>query len=64
MHFDFGTLFTGGLGAILLSAAARALPEPAATGNSFYAWIYRFAHLVLANFDKAGWSHDDQSSGN
>jgi hypothetical protein len=64
MHFDFGTLFTGGLGAILLSAAARALPEPAATGNPLYLWVYRFTHLVLANFDKANWRNEDQPIGN
>jgi hypothetical protein len=64
MHSDFGTLFTGGLGAILLSAAARALPEPSTMGNLFYAWVYRFAHLLLANFDKAGLGHDNQPGGN
>jgi len=64
MHFDFGTLFTGGLGAILLSAAARALPEPAAAGSSIYLWVYRFAHLLLANFDKAGYRDANQPSGN
>lgn len=64
MHFDFGTLFTGGAGAILLSAAARSLPEPAATGNPFYLWAYRFVHLLLANFDKAGWHNENQPGGN
>jgi len=64
MHFDFGTLFTGGMGALLLSAAARALPEPVATGNPFYGWVYRFTHLLLANFDKAAWRNDDQPSRN
>lgn len=64
MHLDFGTLFTGGVGAILLSAAARALPEPAAAGNPFYVWVYRFAHLLLANFDKAGYRDDHQPHGN
>ena len=52
MHF-LSTLFTGGLGALLLSAAARALPEPSPNGNRFYLWAYRFAHLLLANFDKS-----------
>jgi hypothetical protein len=64
MHFDFATFFTGGMGALLLSAAARALPEPIAMGNPFYAWVYRFAHLLLANFDKANWRNEDQPSGN
>jgi hypothetical protein len=64
MHLDLTTLFTGGAGAILLSAAARALPEPAAAGNPFYLWVYRFAHLLLANFDKAGSRDDHQSRGN
>ena len=64
MHFDFATLFTGGIGALLLSAAARALPEPAAAGNPFYAWVYRFAHLLLANFDKVNWRDESQPSGN
>ena len=64
MHFDFGTLFTGGMGALLLSAAARALPEPVAGGNQFYAWAYRFAHFLLANFDKAAWRDESQPSGN
>ena len=54
MHQDFGTLFTGGAGAILLSASARALPEPAAVGNPFYSWVNRFAHLLPANFDRSG----------
>jgi len=64
MHFDLSTLFTGGVGALLLSAAARALPEPAATGNPFYGWAYRFTHLLLANFDKAARCNEDQPSGN
>jgi hypothetical protein len=64
MHLDFGACFTGGVGAILLSAAARALPEPSAAANSFYLWVFRFAHLLLANFDKAGFKNDSQPSGN
>jgi hypothetical protein len=64
MHFDFATFFTGGVGALLLSAAARALPEPVAAGNPFYAFVYRFAHLLLANFDKANLRNEDQLSGN
>jgi len=64
MHLDLGTLFTGGAGAILLSAAARALPEPVPSGNFFYQWLYRFAHLLLANFDKVESHSDHQQSGN
>ena len=43
---------TGAGGALVISAAARALPAPAAMGNKFYAWFYQFAHILLANFDK------------
>jgi hypothetical protein len=64
MHFDFGTLVAGGLGAILLSAAARTLPQPAAAGNPLYAWVYRFVHLLLANFDKVIWRNANQPDGN
>jgi hypothetical protein len=42
----------GGGGALLLSAAARALPAPAPMGNRLYLWIYNFTHCLLANFDK------------
>ena len=52
MHIDLTNLFTGGIAAIVVSAAARALPEPAPNGNLFYKWLYRFAQLMLANFDK------------
>lgn len=45
-------LLTGSAAALLASAAARALPEPAALGSRFYLWFYRFAHFLLANFDK------------
>ncbi len=64
MHLNFVTLFSGGAGAILLSAAARALPEPAPSGNPFYLWVYRFAHLMLANFDKAGLRNENQPDRN
>ncbi|HUA61543.1 MAG TPA: hypothetical protein VML19_22480 [Verrucomicrobiae bacterium] len=64
MHLDFGAVFTGGVGAILLSAAARALPEPQAGGSAFYLWVYRTAHLLLANFDKARLGNDGQPGGN
>ena len=45
-------LLTGGTAALVASAAARALPEPTPMGSRLYLWLYRFAHLVLANFDK------------
>jgi hypothetical protein len=43
----------GGTGALVLSAAARSLPDPAPMGSRFYLWFYRFAQTLLANFDKA-----------
>jgi hypothetical protein len=45
-------LLTGGTAALVASAAARALPDPTPAGPPIYLWLYRFAHLVLANFDK------------
>jgi len=45
-------LLTGGTAALVASAAARALPDPTPMGSRLYLWLYRFAHLVLANFDK------------
>ena len=45
-------LLTGGTAALVASAAARALPEPRPMGSRLYLWLYRFAHLILANFDK------------
>jgi hypothetical protein len=45
-------LLTGSAAALLVSAAARALPEPLPGGSRFYSWFYRFAHYLLANFDK------------
>lgn len=42
----------GGAAALILSAAARALPEPVPMGSKFYLWIYRFSQNLLANFDK------------
>lgn len=46
-------LASGGAGAIVLSAAARALPAPLPGGNRFYEWFHQFVQLLLANFDKA-----------
>ena len=47
-------LLTGSAGALVISAAARALPDPEAGGSRWYLWFFRFAHYVLANFDKTG----------
>lgn len=46
-------ILTGSVGAVLLSGAVRALPEPQKMGNPFYLWFYKFTHYVLANYDKA-----------
>jgi hypothetical protein len=43
---------TGAVTAIILSAAARALPDPAPSGSRLYLWFFRFAQNLLANFDK------------
>jgi len=43
---------TGAAAALVLSAAARALPDPAPSGSLLYQWFYRFAQNLLANFDK------------
>ncbi len=45
-------LVIGAAGALVLSAAARALPEPVEMGSRFYLWFYRFSHYLLANWDK------------
>ena len=55
-------IFTGSAGALVASAAARALPEPAVNGSRFYVWFYQFAHFILANFDKTQIGNDIQSS--
>jgi hypothetical protein len=54
-------LLMGSAGALALSAAARALPEPTAFGSRLYACFYQCAHLVLANFDKVQIGDDVQS---
>ena len=46
------SLLTGSAGALVLSAAARALPEPVPMGSQWYLWFYNFAHALLANWDK------------
>lgn len=53
---DWSSLFEGAIGALILSAAVRALPkpmQPAVTfGQKFYLWFYNFTHGLLANLDK------------
>ena len=46
-------LLTGSAGALLASAAARALPRPGSKSSKYYVWVYRFTHYLLANFDKS-----------
>jgi hypothetical protein len=55
------TLLMGSAGALILSAAARALPEPSPLGSRFYTWFYTFTHLLLANFDKVQIGNDVES---
>ena len=55
-------LLSGSAGALIISAAARALPDPAPGGSRMYLWLFRFAHYVLANFDKAGIGNESKSS--
>jgi hypothetical protein len=43
---------SGGVGALILSAVSRALPDPLPMGNRFYLFFYRFIHILLANLDK------------
>jgi hypothetical protein len=57
-------LLTGSAGALVVSAAARALPDPAPGGSRLYLWLFRFAHYVLANFDKAGIGDEGKSGSN
>ena len=57
-------LLTGGTGALVISAAARALPDPAPGGSRVYLWLFRFAHYVLANFDKTGVGDESKPVGN
>jgi hypothetical protein len=42
----------GSAAALVASAAVRALPDPETPGSRLYLWFYRFAHALLANFDK------------
>lgn len=48
-----GDALTGGTGAIILSAAVRALPKPELMGNKLYQWFYAFTQNLFANPDKA-----------
>jgi hypothetical protein len=57
-------MLTGSAGALIASAAARALPQPVDNGSRLYLWFYRFAHFILANFDKTQTPNANQSSGN
>jgi hypothetical protein len=46
----------GAIVALVVSAAVRALPDPAMPAVGFwqksYLWFYNFTHSILANFDK------------
>ena len=44
----------GAVGALVLSAAFRAVPEPDEKSTRLYRWFHDFGHLILANFDKVG----------
>jgi hypothetical protein len=57
-------MLTGSAGALIASAAARALPQPVDNGSRLYLWFYRFAHFILANFDKTQMPNANQPSGN
>lgn len=61
MQQNVRNLLMGSAGALSLSAAARALPEPAPLGSRFYMWFYQSAHISLANFDKVQIGNDVQS---
>lgn len=45
-------LMTGGAASQILSAFARALPDPLPMGSRFYLFIFRFANLLLVNWDR------------
>ena len=47
---------------LLGSAGALLLPALTLFGSRFYAWLYQFAHLPMANFDKVQIANDVQSS--
>ena len=64
MQPQFLNLLTGSAGALVASAAARALPEPAPNSSRVYAWFHQFVHLIMANFDKVQVGNDSQSVSN
>jgi hypothetical protein len=43
---------SAGAVALVLSAAARALPPPLPMGSRWYLWLSNFAAILLANYDK------------
>jgi len=45
------TWVLGGGAAWVFSAAVRSLPEPL-PGERFYLFVFRFCHILGANFDK------------
>lgn len=52
--FDhLGDVITGSVGALVISAAVRALPVPEPMGSKFYQWFYVFTQNVFINFDKS-----------
>jgi hypothetical protein len=57
-------MLTGSAAGLILSAAARALPDPSPGGSRLYLWFFRFAHYTLANFDKTGVGSEDKCGGN
>jgi hypothetical protein len=61
MQQSFVNLLMGSAGVLALSAAARALPEPANLGSRFYACFYQLTQFLLANFDKVPIGDDVQS---
>lgn len=63
MRQTLWNFLTGSAGALIVSAAARALPEPVDRGSRVYLWFFRFAHLVLANFDKTGGGGESKQGG-
>jgi len=50
-----GSHFWGGLATLwIFSAAVSAMCPPVASSTQQYQWLYRFAHLLAANLDRAG----------
>ncbi len=47
--------FFGGIVALwIFSAAVSAMCPPVSSSGEKYRWLYRFAHLLAANLDRAG----------